>query len=150
MASATELETVKGFLGLTGYYRRFIYGYGQVYKPLTNLPKKEALAGLKYAAFQELKTKMVNPHVLSLPNFDKHFLIENDTSRSGMAIILMRDGHPIAYISKAFSSKNSLLSAYESELLAMVFAVQNWQHYLRMHQFVIITDQYSLGYILGH
>lgn len=73
---------------------------------------------------------MVEPPVLALPDFTKPFLIETDPSGLGMGVVLMQNGHPIAFISKAFSKKNVMLSTYERELLAVVFAVQKWQHYL--------------------
>lgn len=93
---------------------------------------------------------MVNPPVLALPNFSEPFLIETDASRVRMGAVLMQNGHPIAYISKAFSKRNGLLSAYERELLAVVFAVRKWQYYLTLQQFIIRTDQHSLKYILDH
>ncbi|WOH15055.1 hypothetical protein DCAR_0934588 [Daucus carota subsp. sativus] len=67
-----------------------------------------------------------------------------------MGAVLLQEGHPIAFLSKAFSPKNALLSAYERELLAVVFAVNKWQHYLMSLPFVIKTDQQSLKYVLEH
>lgn len=146
------LKQLRGFLGLTGYYRRFIQGYGQICRPLTDLLKKEAFIWSENAnsAFKELKNKMINPPILALPNFNEPFLIETDASGVGMGAVLMQRGHPIAYISKAFSKKNAMLSAYERELLAVVFAIRKWQHYLMLRQFAIRTDQHSLKYILDH
>lgn len=62
----------------------------------------------------------------------------------------MQKSHPTAYINKAFSERNALLSTYERELLAIMFAVKKWQHYLSVQPFVIRTDQKSLRYLLDH
>ena len=151
-APPKTLKQLRGFLGLTGYYRRFIKDYGKICKPLTNLLKKDAFQwdSAAGAAFDSLKKIMTSPPVLALPNFLKPFLIETDASGKGMGAVSMQDGHPIAYISKAFSNAHLLLSAYERELLAIVFAVQKWQHYLMMQPFIIRTDQQSLKYLLDH
>lgn len=93
---------------------------------------------------------MAQPLVLALPDFIKSFFIEIDASGSGIGAVLMQDGHPIAFINQAFSKKNTLLSVYERELLAVVLAVKKWQHYLAVHPFTIRTDQHSLKYILDH
>lgn len=93
---------------------------------------------------------MSSPSVLALPDFNKTFIIETDASETGMGPVLMQEGHHISYISKAFSEKNALLSAYERELLAIVFAVHKWQHYLMTLSFIIRTDQQSLKHLLEH
>ncbi|XP_074336946.1 uncharacterized protein LOC141674121 [Apium graveolens] len=82
--------------------------------------------------------------------FSKTFAVETDVSAQGMGVVLLQEGHPIAYLSKHFSVKNALLSAYERELLAVVFTVSKWQHYLMIHPFIIKTDQQSLKYLLEH
>lgn len=104
----TNLKQLRGFLGLTGYYRTFIQGYGILCKPLTELLRKDAFKWNEEAniEFQRLREQMVQPPVLALPNFNKPFLIETDASGVGMAAILMQDGHPVAFSSKAFSHKS--------------------------------------------
>lgn len=145
-----NVKHLRGFLGLTGYYRRFIQNYGQIYRPLTSLLKQDSFRGTDEAqsAFELLKQTMTNPPMLVLPDFDKPFYIETDASGTGMGAVLMHNSHPIPYISEAFFDKNVMLSSYERELFAIVFAVKKWQHYLGIHPFVIRTDQRSLKYIL--
>lgn len=146
----TNLKQLRGFLGLTVYYRRFIKDYGNICKPLTVLLKKNSFSWNAAAqeSFQLLKSTMTNPPVLALPDFSKEFVIETDASGIRMGAVLMQGGQPIAYISKAFSERTTLLLAYERELLAIVFAVTKWKHYLMILPFIIRTDQKSLKFIL--
>lgn len=110
---------------------------------MTDLLKKEAFKWGEEAqvSFDMLKGKMTNPPVLALLDFSKPFCIETDASGMSMGAVLMQNLHPIAYISKAFSNRNAMMSAYERELLAIVFAIKKWQHYLSIQPFVIRTDQ---------
>lgn len=147
-----NLIKLRGFLGLTRYYMRFIQGYSKICKPLIDLLRKDAFVWNKdvQQAFDNLKSNMSQPPVLALPNFEKPFTIETDASAQGMGAMLLQEGHPIAFISKAFSPNNALLSAYERELLEVVFAVNKWQHYLMSLPFVIKTDEQSLKHVLEH
>jgi len=70
--------------------------------------------------------------VLALPNFNKPFEIETDAASCGMGAVLQQDKHPIAFISKKLGPRWQKLSAYEKELLAIVFAVQKWEQYLKV------------------
>jgi hypothetical protein len=97
------------------------------------------------AAFGTLKHALSNAPVLALPNFSKQFHIETDASGSGIGAVLMQDGHPLAYISKALSPKSRGLSTYEKEYMAILMAVQRWRPYLQHGEFVIHTDQKSLS-----
>ena len=137
-----NVKELRGFLGLTGYYKHFIKGYGTISKPLTNLLKKDAYDwnAESYKAFNCLKQAIISAPVLRLPNFGIPFVVETDASEQGMGVVLLQEGHPIAFISKAFSLKNMGLSVYEKELMALVFAVTKWKHYLIGNHFIIRTD----------
>lgn len=141
--SATEL---RGFLGLTGYYRKFVPGYGIIAKPLTSLLTKKGFYWTDQAtqAFNQLKKAMVSTPVLALPDFSQPFAVETDACDTGVGAVLTQNNHPIAYLSKALGIKNSKLSVYEKEFLAVMMAVDKWRPYLQRGPFTIITDHKSL------
>ena len=91
---------------------------------------------------------MCKAPVLRLPDFQKTFTIETDASGRGIGAVLMQEGHPIAFLSKALSPRNLGLSAYEKELLVLEMAVTKWRHFLIGYHFVIKTDHQSLKYLL--
>ncbi|KAL0455650.1 UNVERIFIED_CONTAM: Retrovirus-related Pol polyprotein from transposon.6 [Sesamum latifolium] len=100
------------------------------------------------ATFENLKKVMTNAPVLALPNFFKPFVVETDACGKGIEAVLMQEGRPIAYLSKALVAKNMGLSTYEKEFLALLLVVTKWKHYLMGNHFIIRTDQKSLKHIL--
>jgi len=121
----TSVTELRGFLGLTRYYRRFIKGYGLITKPLNSLLNKKAF---QWSSFDKVKMAMTQTPVLALPNFQEPFVIETDACQDGVGAVLMQHGKPVAYLSKALSGRNKNISIYEKEFLALIMAVEKWRH----------------------
>jgi hypothetical protein len=145
-ASTIEL---RGFLDLTGYYRKFVKDYGSIVEPLTNLLKKKQFmwSTKAQAAFDRLKSAISSTPVLALPDFSNPFLVETDASDIEFGAVLMQDNKPVAFISKPLSVTHKSLSIYEKELLALILAVDKWRQYLQRHEFIIRTDHKNLAYL---
>ncbi|GJT78681.1 reverse transcriptase [Tanacetum coccineum] len=120
-SSVTQL---RAFLGLTGYYRRFIHHYASIAHPLTNLLRKDHFKWSLEAqsAFDTLKKALISAHVLRLHDFSKPFIVETDASGYGIGAILSQDGLPIAFFSKNLSKRIQQTSAYVRKLYAITEA----------------------------
>ncbi|KAL5548007.1 hypothetical protein UlMin_003238 [Ulmus minor] len=118
------LKAMRGFLGLTGYYRKFIQHYGKIASPLTKMLQKNSFEWSLVAeeAFQRLKVSMTQAPVLAFPDFSKSFIVECVASGLGVGAVLIQE-RSIAYYSHALQGKHLLLSTYEKEILALVLAV---------------------------
>ncbi|GJZ35885.1 putative mitochondrial protein [Tanacetum coccineum] len=110
----SNVKQLRGFLGLTGYYKRFIMIFSLVSRPLTQLLKKEGYKWTEEAqqAFETLKVAMMKSPVLALLDFSKPFEVETDASRVGIGEVLKQNGHPVAYMSKNLSTKHQSLLKY--------------------------------------
>ncbi|XP_014511566.1 uncharacterized protein LOC106770264 [Vigna radiata var. radiata] len=146
-----SIKSLRGFLGLTGFYRRFIKGYALIASPLIALLKKEHFVWCPVAqsAFEHLKKAMTEAPVLALPDFTLPFQLETDASGSAMGAVLMQQDHPIAFFSKPFCPKLLRSSTYVRELHAITSAVKKWRQYLLGHRFIILTDHRSLKELMS-
>jgi transposase InsO family protein len=145
--SPVSVRELRGFLGLAGYYRKFVRHFGLIAKPLTELLRKNTVFQWTpdhESSFQALKQSLVTAPVLALPDYSRPFCIETDASSIGIGAVLTQDGHPLAYISRALGPKSKGLSTYEKEYMAVILAVQQWRQYLQFAEFTIYTDQQSL------
>lgn len=135
----SNIKELRGFLGLTGFYRKFIQHYASIAQPLTALLKKDAFQWIEdaSAAFQKLKLAMTQAPVLALPDFSQDFILETDALGIGMGAVLIQNGHPLAYFSKKFCPKLLNSSTYVRELCAITSAVKKWRTYLLGRKFVI-------------
>ena len=147
--SPKNITQLRAFLGLTGYYRRFIKGYGVICRPLFDALKKNSFVWCESQekAFQHLKLMMSTPPILALPNFNEPFVLEADASGQGIGAVIMQQGKPIAFFSKSLGPKAAAASTYEKEALAILEALKKWKHYFASTSLIIKTDQQSLKYI---
>lgn len=106
--SLKNVKELRGVLGLTGYYRKFIPGYGKICQPLYHLIRKEGFIWSQEAetAFQQLKTAMTAPQLLALADFIVSFVLECDASENGIGAVLQQNGKPIAFTNKALGPMN--------------------------------------------
>ena len=122
-------RVVPGFLGLAGYYRKFVHNYGAIAAPLTALLKKEGFSwdDAAAAAFTALKAAVTSAPVLAMPDFTKLFTVECDASTFGFGAVLVQEGHPVAFFSRPVAPHHHSLAAYERELIGLVQAVRHWR-----------------------
>lgn len=142
----TNQKQLRGFLGLTGYYRKFVKGYASIAAPLTDLLKLDAFNWNIKAeqAFEQLKEALTQAPILQLPDFNKPFILETDASTYAIGAVLLQDGHPLAYFSRKLCPRMQRASTYLRELFAITSSIAKWRHYLLGSKFYIHTDQQSL------
>jgi hypothetical protein len=99
----TKFLDIRSFLGLVGYYGRFIEGFSNIFKPMTKLLEKSKTfewTPRREASFQELKKRLTMTPVLTMPDMEKSFSIYCDASGQGLGCVLIQDGHVVAYASR--------------------------------------------------
>jgi hypothetical protein len=146
----TTVRQIRSFLGLAGYYRRFILDFSRIAKPMTKLLKKGAKFdwGQKCEdAFHSLRQHLTTAPVLAQPDKNKPFDVYCDASGTGLGCVLMQDNRVIAYASRAHRPHEQNYPNHDLELAAVVHALKMWRHYLMGTHCNIYTDHKSLKYI---
>jgi hypothetical protein len=146
----TSVDDIRSFLGLAGYYRRFIEEFSKISKPMTELlekDKKFKWTSACEASFQELKKRLTTAPILVMPDMGKPFSIYCDASSQGLGCVLMQDGHMVAYASRQLRKHEAHYPIHDLELAAVVHALKIWRHYLMGKRCDLYTDHKSLKYI---
>ena len=147
-----NVTEVRSFLGLAGYYRRFVEGFSVIATPLTQLLRKNTKfewTAECQKSFEELKRRLTTAPVLTLPSRTGGFVVYSDASQHGLGCVLMQHGKAIAYASRQLKAHERNYPTHDLELAAVVFALKIWRHYLYGECFQIFTDHKSLKYLLS-
>ncbi|KAI5339223.1 hypothetical protein L3X38_018495 [Prunus dulcis] len=145
----TSVTEIRSFLGLAGYYRRFVEGFASIVAPLTRLTRKDVAFEWTEEceqSFQELKRRLTTAPVLALPDNVGNFVIYSDASLQGLGCVLMQHDRVIAYASRQLKKHEQNYPVHDLELAAVVFALKIWRHYLYGETCQIFTDHKSLKY----
>ncbi|GJX10074.1 putative reverse transcriptase domain-containing protein [Tanacetum coccineum] len=151
-ASPKSPTEIRQFLGLAGYYRRFIEGFSKIAKPMTKLTQKKVKfvwGDKQEAAFQLLKQKLCSAPILALPEGSEDFIAYCDASKKGLGAVLMQREKVIAYASRQLKIHEKNYTTHDLELGAVVFALKIWRHYLYGTKCTVFTDHKSLQHILN-
>ncbi|GKD08301.1 putative reverse transcriptase domain-containing protein [Tanacetum coccineum] len=150
-ASPKTPTEIRQFLGLAGYYRRFIEGFSKIAKSMTKLTQK----GIKFDwgekeenAFQLIKQKLCSAPILALPEGSEDFVVYCDASHKGLGAVLMQREKVIAYASRQLIVHEKNYTTHDLELGSVVFALKIWRRYLYETRCTVFTDHKSLQHIL--
>jgi hypothetical protein len=145
----TSVREIRSFLGLVGYYRRFIEGFSSLSGPLTALTRKNAPFVWRdkcEASFQELKRRIVTTPVLTLPMESVGYVVYMDASKKGLGCVLMQQRRVVAYASRQLKNHEKNYPTHDLELATVVYALKIWRHYLYGEKYEILTVHQSLKY----
>ena len=152
-----NLQQVSRFLGMAGFYSKFIPGYAEIAHPLNQLKKKDARfvwSTVHNDAFNKLKNALANPPVLSMPCFTRDFHLFVDASNVALGAVLNHhiDGKycPVAYASRTLNPHEQKLTAYELECMACIWGIEKFKDYLQFRPFHLYTDNGALTWLFNH
>lgn len=149
-------KQIKQFLGLAGYYRKFIQNFAAIAKPLTVLLKKDEKFNWgepQQKSFNKFKRILTNKPILQLPDFSKEFILTTDASDYAIGSILSQGeigkDLPISYASRTLNQSEINYSTTEKECLSIIWSVKHFRHYLFGQKFKIVTDHQPLTYLFN-
>ncbi|KAK1667902.1 hypothetical protein QYE76_056061 [Lolium multiflorum] len=148
-APTTQTE-VSAFLGLAGYYHRFVEGFSSIARPMTQLLKKDKKfewTDKCEESFQKLKSRLTTAPILIMPDITKPFDVYCDASKIGLGCVLMQEGKVISYLSRQLKQHEQNYPTHDLELAAVVLALKVWRHYIMGNRCEIYSDHKSLKYI---
>ncbi|KAK1686509.1 hypothetical protein QYE76_047357 [Lolium multiflorum] len=143
------VKEIRGFLGMAGYYRRFIEGFSKIAGPMTKLLRKNTpfvWSEECEKSFQTLKEKLTIAPVLAVPEIGKDYTVYCDASKHGLGCVLMQDRKVISYGSRQLRPHEVNYPTHDLELAAVVFALKTWRHFLYGAKCELYTDHKSLKY----
>ncbi|GBP23651.1 Retrovirus-related Pol polyprotein from transposon 17.6 [Eumeta japonica] len=144
------VKETKSFLGLIGYYRKFIPNMSKIIKPLTNLTKKAdkfIITDEVKRAFKQSKDLLTNAPILSYPDYNSTFTLTTDASDKALGAVLSQNQHPISYASRTLSETERRYNTTEKELLAVLWACQHFRPYIYGRKFNLETDHQPLTWL---
>jgi hypothetical protein len=146
----TTVTEIRSFLGLAGYYWRFMEGFSKISKPMTSLLEK----GREFKwdekcqdSFDQLKKRLMSPPVLTMPDLQKGFDIYCDACGQGLGCVLMQEGYVISYASRQLRKHELNYPTHDLELAVVVHALKIWRHYIMGTKCQVYTNHKSLRYI---
>ena len=141
---------IRSFLGLAGYYRRFIKDFSRLAAPMTKLTRKEVKFEWNDScerAFQELKRRLTLAPIMVVPEWGQEYSVYCDASKDELGCVLMQSERVVAYGSRQLKNHEQNYPTHDMELAAIVFALKIWRHYLYGEEFEVYSDHKSLKYI---
>lgn len=151
-----NVKTVRSFLGLANYYRRFIKDFAKLAAPLNKLLRKDqkfAWTPLCEEAFEALKSSLTSTPILAFPDFTQPFHLFVDASNDGVGATLgqIQDGKEVAisYAGRDFNSAERNYSTTEREALAVIFGIKKFAPYIHGRHFILHTDHHSLKWLMN-
>jgi hypothetical protein len=145
-----DVRGIKSFIGMDGYYRRFIEGFSKISRPMIAMLAKKVEFKWTPAcqkSFETLKEKLTTAPILILPDVHKPFSVYCDASYTGLGCVLMQEGRVVAYSSRQLKIHEKNYPTHDLELAVVVHALKTWRHYLYGQKCDIYMDHKSLKYI---
>ena len=145
------MTEIQSFMGITGYYRRFIEGFSRIVNMINYLQKK----GKKFEwhqkceqSFKNLKTLLTIAPILRIVDPNKEFIVCTDACNNCLGGVLTQEGHVIAYEYMKLKIHEKNYATYDLEFAAVIHALKMWRHHLIKRKFILMTDNKGLKYLL--